>query len=393
MRVQSLLFGGLVVAATVPLAAQARQVNLTGRPAASLSEPFTQINGLEELAPGKVVISDIVEQRLVLGDLVADDVRDVGRRGGGPGEWQLAMGISAGPNGTAYVTDPQLRKVHVVDAAGKITATLPFPGADGDGAVTMMAIPRGTDARGRMFFTGAPFVRGQSEQPDSIPILRWDPKAKRADTLAMVKNETRVTQAGGSGNMRVMARIGGGPLTASTGWVPLPNGGVAIINPNPYRVDIADPAGRITRGTPVTFTPIRVTAAERDAERERRANQSGMAITIGGGGGSNVRSFSGGGPGGNAPPLPDSEFPETMGPFVGTGSPQVAPNGEIWVLRARAAKDPTPTYDIFSGAGRLVGKATLRPHSQVVGFGQGVVYVARQDPEDDLRYVEQYALR
>jgi hypothetical protein len=39
-----------------------------------------------------------------------------------------------------------------------------------------------------------------------------------------------------------------------------------------------------------------------------------------------------------------------------------------------------------------VGKATLKPNSVVVGFGQGAVYVARQDPEDDLRYLEKYAL-
>jgi hypothetical protein len=39
----------------------------------------------------------------------------------------------------------------------------------------------------------------------------------------------------------------------------------------------------------------------------------------------------------------------------------------------------------------LVGKATLKPHSTVVGFGSGVIYVARQDPEDDLRYLEMYA--
>jgi hypothetical protein len=385
-----------MIVATAPVVSQTREVNLTGRPLAAISEPFTQITGLEEVAPGKVVISDLAEQRLVLADLGADAVRNVSRRGGGPGEWQLAMGLSRGPRGTVYVTDPQLRKVHVVDADGRITSTQPFPGGEGGGAgVSMMAIPRGTDARGRLFFTGAPFVQGQTEQPDSIPILRWDPATRRADTIAMVRNELRITQSGSSGgSMRVMARVGSGPLTATSGWVPLPDGGAAIIHPDPYRVDFADATGRLTRGTPVPFTPIRVTAAERDAERERRANQTGMAVSIGGGGGSSVRSFSGaGGPGGNAPPLPDSEFPATMGAFVGSGSPQVAPSGEVWILRARAAKDPTPTYDIFAPTGRLVGKATLRPHSQVVGFGQGVVYVARQDPEDDLRYVEQYALR
>ena len=70
---------------------------------------------------------------------------------------------------------------------------------------------------------------------------------------------------------------------------------------------------------------------------------------------------------------------------------QVSPEGEIWVLRTRPASDKAPKYDIFNSAGQLIGKATLKPNSSVVGFGSGVVYVARQDPEDDLRYLEVYS--
>ena len=70
---------------------------------------------------------------------------------------------------------------------------------------------------------------------------------------------------------------------------------------------------------------------------------------------------------------------------------QISPDGEIWVLRTRPASDKVPTYDIFNSTGQLTGKATLKPNSAVVGFGAGAVYVARQDPEDDLRYLEKYA--
>ncbi len=80
-----------------------------------------------------------------------------------------------------------------------------------------------------------------------------------------------------------------------------------------------------------------------------------------------------------------------MPPFSGQGAVLISPDGEIWVLRTRPASDKVPTYDIFNSAGQLTGKATLKPNSAVVGFGAGVVYVARQDPEDDLRYLEKYA--
>ncbi len=392
MQIAPVLVCGMAAAlAAASLPAQSRVVDLTGRPNAALDEPFTAITGLQEVAPGKVVIADMAEQRLVLGDLAANSVRDVGHKGGGPGEWQMAMGVSPGPGGVAYVADPSLRKLHAVDASGKIIRTVPFPGADGDGpGVMTLMIPRGTDNQGRMFFTGRPFVMGQKEQPDSVPILRWDARTKRTDTLIQLKNETKVTQSGGgaSGSMRVMARVGGGPLRADPSWRPMPDGRVAVLNPSPYRVDVVDAASAIHRGTPVPFAPIKVGAAEREAYRKQMASQPRMGITVGSGG-TSMRNMSGG----DVPTIADEEFPATMGPYVDGGNLQVAPNGEIWVLRARPASDKVPTYDIFSNRGRLVGKATLRPNSQVVGFGAGVVYVARQDPSDDLRYIEQYPLQ
>jgi hypothetical protein len=388
----SVLIGGLLVN-PLPLVGQLRAVNLTGRPAAALDEGITSVAGLQEVAPGKVVIADLQEHRLLFADLGANTIRDIGTRGGGPGEWQIAMNVTPGPGGTAYVADPSLRKIHVIDATGKIVRTVPFPGADGAGTPGVMAItiPRGTDTQGRVYFAGSPFAPGAQGQPDSVPILRWDPRTRRTDTLGMLKNEIRVTQSGGSGNTRVMARAGGGPMTAQAVWQPLPDGRVAIIHPKPYRVDIVEAPGRVRTGTAVNYTPVRVGKAERDQFRERQANAPGMTIRMGSGG----MNMSSGGARPPQQPIPDSDFPDVMPPFSGggpSGGVLVAPNGEVWVLRTRPASDHTPSYDIWSPMGRLAGKATLRPNSTVVGFGEGSVYVARQDPEDDLRYLEKYAM-
>ncbi len=376
-----------------PLTAQQRAVNLTGRPVAALEDGLSLIVGLQEVAPGKVVISDPQEQRLLFGDFTSGSLRDISTRGGGPGEWQIAMSVTPGPGNTAYVADPSLRKMHVVDATGKIVRTVPFPESEGNSAGRIsISIPRGTDSQGRVYLTGSPFTVGSDEQPDSIPILRWDPATKRTDTLGMLKNEARVTQSGGAGNTRVMARIGGGPFAPATIWAPLPDGRVALVHPNPYRVDIIAGRGRVTAGTPVPYTPIPIGKAERDAFRTAQASAPRMTMRVGPGG---ATSMSTGGSGPALPAIPDSDFPATMPPFTSMGMSSgvaVAPNGEVWVLRSRPASDRTPTYDIWSPAGRLVGKATLRPNSLVVGFGQGAVYVARQDPEDDLRYVEKYAM-
>jgi hypothetical protein len=384
-----MMIAALGLLAVGPLSAQQRNIHLTGNPVAELDEPFTTINGLREVAPGKVVIADMSEQRLVMADFARNSVSDIGRRGSGPGEWRFAMSVLQGPGGTAYVADPELRKMHVVDATGKIVRTVPFGGEGGNGPGNFINVPRASDAQGRYYFTGSPFTPGERAQPDSVPIIRYDPASGRADTVAKVPNEVKVTQSGStSGTMRVMARVGGGPYSANTQWLPLPDGRLALVHPSPYRVDIVDHAGKVTLGTAVPYTPIRIGKAERDAYRKAVASSPGMSVRVTNGG---AASISSGPPPADRPPIPDSDFPETMPPFVSNAA-QVAPNGDIWVLRSRAAGDPNPSYDIWSPSGRLVGKATLRPRSQVVGFGAGAVYVSRQDPEDDLRYLEKYVL-
>jgi hypothetical protein len=196
-----------------------------------------------------------------------------------------------------------------------------------------------------------------------------------------------VTQSGspGSGGVRVMARVGSGPFAPTTVWQPMRDGRVAIVNPTPYRVDVVSGRNAVRRGTPVPYTPIKVTAAERAAYRERMKSNRPITMSVGGPGGG-IRTAPSRG---EAPAIADAEFPATMAPFSGAGV-QVTPEGEVWVLRARSASDNVPTYDIFDTTGRLTGRATLNPHSTVVGFGLGSVYVSRKDPEDDLLYIEKY---
>ena len=43
--------------------------------------------------------------------------------------------------------------------------------------------------------------------------------------------------------------------------------------------------------------------------------------------------------------------------------------------------------------GGPTGSATIPVNSLVVGFGNGVLYVARTNPDDDLDYLERYRIR
>ena len=81
-----------------------------------------------------------------------------------------------------------------------------------------------------------------------------------------------------------------------------------------------------------------------------------------------------------------------MPAFIGT-SVTVAPDGTLWIGRSHRSTDRSWSYDLFDRQGRHVGGATIPAHAVVVGFGSGVVYVARTNPDDDLVYLERHRIR
>ena len=388
--IQRILAVALVVVS--PLAAQGRAVNLTGKPVADLEEPFTQINGIRELPGNRAVVVDAQEKTLQMVDFGTRTLTKISRNGGGPGEYQLPMTAFPGPGNATWVVDPVTAKVHVVSAEGKITSTLLTPGGDGPGS---LVFPRGVDAKGRLYFQGMGFTPGQSGSIDSVPVVRWDPSSKVIDTITWVPSGFAVTSSGNANRMSVTMRMK--PYAKADAWGALPDGRVAIVRAEPYRVDIVEVPGRMRIGAPVAYSPVKIGSAERDAYRKGQQSGGGGMMVIRSGGGTPRRGGGGGGGGsaasavrGTPGAVPDEDFPPVMPAFPSNGV-RISPEGEIWVPRNRPASDKTPTYDIFDSTGKLVGKATLKPHSAIVGFGTGTVYVARQDPDDDLRYLEKYA--
>ncbi len=382
----TILITGTIIA--LPLAAQGRTVDLTGQPTATLDEPFTAVSGVREVAPGIVIMSDMQERRLVRSDLGTGEVRDIGRQGDGPGEWRLPIRVFQGTGRDTYVPDLMQAKIHVISPEGKITRSVPMSSPDDAGMSFIM--PQGVDAQGRLYYAGSPM--SSSGQPtDSIPILRrtFVDGMGAPEIMAKLPNRISMTTTSSGGARVTMGRPG--PFQARDSWTALPDGRVAIVRAEPYHVEIFAAGRAPITGPTIAYTPVTIGKAERDAYRERMKNSTGMMITRGtGSGGGGVSAQTVGVGGGD---LPDADFPAVMPAFEGTSDIAVAPNGEIWVRRAAAANARERRYDIFSPAtGQRIGTAKLQPTSRVIGFGAGSVYVVRQDPADDLLYLEQYAL-
>ena len=73
----------------------------------------------------------------------------------------------------------------------------------------------------------------------------------------------------------------------------------------------------------------------------------------------------------------DMKWPTHKPPFPPSAA-RVTPEGRVWVQRS-GAEGAAPVYDEFDEAGRLMRRIALARGSRVVGFGKGVVYVARTD--------------
>lgn len=87
-------YGALVLLGVLARPQQTPTRALGGTPA-ELSEGFTEVTAIRELNDGRVLILDRGEGTLLLGDFRDGTIRQVGRRGCGPGEYEAPMQLFA----------------------------------------------------------------------------------------------------------------------------------------------------------------------------------------------------------------------------------------------------------------------------------------------------------
>ena len=392
--ISSLGLGG-ALAAQNP---QPRQWTVS-RMEAEYSDPFTcvRMGSVRELADGRLMVADASEKRLEIIDFRTGASTPLGRQGAGPGEWGLPLSLSA-LGDTTLLYDPQNNRLLRIAPNGAIAdATIPLPA--GRGGFSLSG-PRGYDAQGRLYYQGSAInvSPGQPlETSDSVAIARFDPRSGRIDTVAYLKvPRPEVQQSGGGTQQRITISMAPNPFLPSATWAVAPDGRVAIITPEPYRIEWVNANRTRSAGPALPYQRLRVT----DADKSARGGgpQCSFSITRSSGGGTSgfqtsVRAAVGGGGGGGDGPAPRTDWPEFKPPFLASNaSPPVAsPAGHIWIERTRAANDPVPVYDVFDAQGRLIARATMPRGSRLLGFGRGVVYLSRMD-EDDLVYIQRWKL-
>jgi hypothetical protein len=357
-----------------PLAAQDLPRLPMGKPAATFPEPVSSPVGFRALDAQRVIVADQLEGSVTLLDFRSGERIEIGRQGDGPGEYGMPGPLFAAGD-TTYMLDMGNRRLLVITADGRLlSATVPLGHPSG-----VPILPRGVDARGRIYFDLAGIAMPgleESARTGRAPLIRWDRASGRFDTLATVQFPPM--PAAGPGEVRIS--MGGGAYQPRDDWAVLPDGRVGLARAAEYHVEWLG-GGTPVMGPPVKYDPVKVGNDEKNAWADQMASR-GMIVEV-----ENGRRRT------RRPPRPDvtkMEWPQVMPAFTGTRAVLTSPTGELWVRRAQPAGASGTLYDVFDGRGRLARQVTLDGSRVVLGFGPGSVFVARSD-EDDLQWIERYS--
>lgn len=376
----------LCVASTL----QAQATVSIGRAEAVFPETFTSISGLRALTDGRVIITDTRDRVVALLDFRSGTITNIGREGGGPGEWGAALSLFAMPGDSTLMPDPVNGRFFVILPDGKPGPTFRLA----DEQLAAVGGLSGIDAQGRLFFERgrvSPNPGPRSPSVGGVDVYRHDRRTGQSvnvGSYATPAGEISMARSLPNGMLQLSTNL---PLAPSDVTTMIPLGDYVIVRAAPYRVDRIGTDGRTRMGAVAEASRVRVTQAEREAF-VRGQIRPGQIIVSGGNAASSGGASRGAMPSfdGDIAALmtPDMKWPEYKPPFVGNAA-RGAWDGRVWVLRTRAHNDATPVYDVFGTDGRVVQRVSLAPRSRIVGFGRGVVYVARTD-EDDLQHLERY---
>ena len=387
-----------IAAASTPAFAQQPPLRVISKPDLEYAEPFTCVSGIRELSDGRIIVSDVREKTVQLIDLRTGRSTKIGREGQGPGEWATPQALFALPGDTTLLWDPQNGRFLTIHPDGSVGGEMKVELGGGMSGRLMASLPRGGDAMGRLYYQGSAFTLGERGsapiEADSVPILRYDRRTSKIDTMTFLAvPKANVQTTSGSNNTRISISSPN-PFTPQRAWAVAPDGRIAIISPEPYRVEWLSATKSRTTGPAINYERQRLTEADK---APLQAPNCGFTVSRGDGPGGavsgqvrqTVTAVAGGGGGGAAPPRDD--YPEFKPPFLPRyGSPIVAPNGDLLVGRSRGPNDP-PVYDVFDARGQLTSRVQLPKGTRISGFGKGTLYLFRMD-DDDLVYLQRYRL-
>jgi len=351
------------------------------KPEVELAQPFSDLTAIRELRDGRVIVVDGRELKVQVVDFRAGTAATIGRNGEGPGEYRWPGRLHALPGDSTLLQDQAGGRLLIITPDAKPGGFLDL-NRPGDAAPGRRFFLRFSDALGRLYAQAEPIrigADGVAQLTDSSAIERLDRASGVRDTVADWPLRKDAGARLMNGMVITMPRRQ--PFPAWDQWLVSPDGRIAFLFYEPYRVDYVAPNRALTHGKPIPYERVKVDAALKEQYREERRRPS-MAMTASRGGASTIGPI-------KMPYQEPSDWPESLPPFL-SAAPSFSSDGMLWIKRATAA-GVAPTFDLIDGKGELVERVILPKRSKLVGFGNGTVYLVRLD-EDDLQYLQRHRL-
>jgi hypothetical protein len=351
-RLLSLL---VFLAKPVVLGAQMAETRLD--PAvASLNEEFGRIYTVRELADGRVLITDnSTSGRLVAADLVTGEVREIGRAGNGPGEYQHPAGrlIPLAADSTLFTSGARPPRWVLLSGSNIVGSAPPD-----SRAVLLAGNAVGADTLGNVL---ANRESGTIRRDGPYSVLRVsgvrvNRRTGRVDTIATMRGAEMSNRQVGTAAKPFMISTQVVFSTAEQSML-FADGWIAVVRIQPYHIEWVSPDGRRLLGPDLGWKPVKVDAREKQAYEARVSKRLGQKVDY------------------SHAPWSASIPPIRQSPLL------AGPEGNVWIARSLWSGMEDTRYDIVDRRGMLVGRVVMPTNERIVGFGKAVVYVAVSDDD------------
>lgn len=344
-----------------------------------LEAPLTHVSAARELPDGRILVTNARQPAVLLVDPSTGLTTRIGEPGAGPDRYSSPGGLYAGPEGSTLVVDRGRFHALTISSSGALTGSrsIAIPGwnQSTDRDIDLQRL----DARGAVYYQpsrrlAALLARGGAPAGGhEATIARFDPDSRTSTPIAIIRQaEVRYMPAGD--NVLIGRQIIGSP---ADGWGVAPDGRVAVVRAEPYRVEWYASDGKVVRGDSIPVDRLPMTEEDKRAHAASSAGTGPSVGKVGGGSG--------------APSRMDPLFAETKPPFSPDGV-LVSPDARVWVLRTRPYGASGEIYDVFDEAGTRVDRLALPDGSRIVGFGRGSILV-RWLGDDGRCELRKYRLR
>jgi hypothetical protein len=335
--------------------------------------------------------------------------RRIGRRGGGPGEFESPRFGLLGD--TLWTVDSRLNRITLFDRRGTLLSTgtierapVALPESYG------YLLPRVMRPDGKFMGHLGMVASSRDMEPtgvlptDSIPVplVIFEPTGEVADTIGWApKPPPRMWRPPAEDDMKYEAvNVDGGrfmvpsPPTAMPDWLPLADGYIVVETPlaataerGAVRLTRLDVAGDTVYDRELRYTPLRYTDADLDsiAARAARGSAGGMVPVVVGGGG------------GRPPPAnPDAvaralrgamSFPDFQLPILRSW---LAQDESVW-LRRPEGDNPLARWVLLDPEGSPRGQLELPADLRIL-WSRGDTFWAVDLDEYDVQWVVRYRI-